>query len=77
MGYIVVLGFSLMRRAILSFMDNRVTQTAELPYYPWEMLVVIGLVGFFLAVLLFFINELPKVWDLGRQDDDYNKTIKV
>jgi C4-dicarboxylate transporter, DctQ subunit len=77
MGYIVVLGFSVMRRAIFSFMDGRVTQTAELPYYPWEMLVVIGLVGFFLAVLLFIIKELPKVWDLRRQDDDYNKTIKV
>jgi C4-dicarboxylate transporter, DctQ subunit len=77
MGYIVILGFSLMRRAILSFMDGRVTQTAELPYYPWEMLVVIGLAGFFLAVLLFVLNELPKVWDLRRQDDDYNKTIKV
>jgi TRAP-type C4-dicarboxylate transport system permease small subunit len=69
MFYIGILTYAVARLARVSFEVGRVTPTAELPYYPWQVLVVLGLIVFALVLLIFTINRLLIAFGVRKEDD--------
>ena len=74
--YIGILTYAVARLARVSFKVGRVTPTAELPYYPWQILVVLGLIVFTLALLIFTIKRLLIAFGM-RKEEDHHELINI
>ena len=74
--YIGILTYAIARLARISFEVGRVTPTAELPYYPWQILVVLGLIVFGLCLLTFTIKRFLIAFGM-RKEDDNHELLKI
>lgn len=74
--YIGILTYAIARLAKISIKVGRVTPTAELPYYPWQILVVVGLIIFCLVLLIFTIKRILIAFGMIKQEETH-ELIKI
>jgi len=56
--YVGILSYAVMRLALSSLALNAETPTAELPFFPWQVIAALGLIVFLVALVAFTVRRV-------------------
>jgi len=69
LGFSGLLAYSVMQLALSSLEFNAKTETAELLTFPWQLAAALGLIVFFIALLVFTVKRIAIAFGLREEEE--------
>ena len=75
--YVSLLGYEVTRLSLDSFTFGVKTETSEMIIFPWQMIAVLGLIVFLVALMMLTINKIGTAVGIRQEKEEQGRLIDL
>jgi len=75
--YVGLVAYAVTRLALSSLEFSAVTPTAELPFFPWQLLAALGLIAFLVALIMLAVKRIAIALGLRKESEEEKRLIEL